>query len=78
MCHGVWPNGNGHTAASVGPDAPKDNHHDLTAASAPTTASRLPGEVKAAGIRGQLQAQLASVDRPAHGAIDFTREAVAE
>jgi hypothetical protein len=38
----------------------------------------LPGEVKAAGIRWQLQAQLASVDRPAHAAIDLTREAIAE
>ena len=32
--------------------------------------------VKAAGIRGELQAQLASVECPAHGATNFPREAV--
>jgi hypothetical protein len=34
-CHGVRPNGNGHTAASVGRDAPKDNHHSFTVGSDP-------------------------------------------
>jgi hypothetical protein len=39
-----------------------------------TLQSGLP--VKAAGIRGELQAQLASVECPAHGAANFPRESV--
>ena len=43
--------GNGHTAASVGRDAPKDNHHGFTVASC---ASRAHGTWRSARVRPAL------------------------